>query len=388
MSVTNRKSSVELPASILKGRAADTPGATGALPRRGGFSQWQVMFRKLRRSRAALVGGVVVLLFYLAALFAGFLAPYQLDQRFVEFLYAPPSAIHFDRQIGLYVAALVKDVDPDTLLTTYTVDPTKRIPVHFLVRGAPYHLFGLFPTNVHLFGVSEPDTGLFLLGTDRQGRDMLSRILIGSQMSLTIGLLGVALSLIIGSIMGVASGYYGGRVDGVVQRLIEVIRAFPAIPLWMALTAALPQHWPPGRVYFAITVILSFIGWTWLARQLRGKVLALRDEEFVTAARAVGASDVRIIFRHLLPSVFGHIIVVATLAMPGMILAETALSFLNLGLRPPLTSWGVLLQEAQNLESLRHFPWLLAPALFISASVLAFNFFGDGLRDAADPYTV
>jgi len=207
-------------------------------------------------------------------------------------------------------------------------------------------------------------------------------------MSLTIGLLGVFLSLIIGSILGVVSGYYGGRVDGGVQRLIEVVRAFPSIPLWMALTAALPQHWPPERVYFAITVILSFIGWTWLARQLRGKVLALRAEEFVIAARAMGARDRRIIFRHLLPSVFGHIIVIATLAMPGMILAETALSFLNLGLRPPLTSWGVLLQEAQNLESLRHYPWLLTPALFISAVVLAFNFFGDGLRDAADPFVV
>jgi len=388
MSVADQKPSAGVPSNFPLGRASERPGRPAAQRARIGLSQWQVMFRKLRRSRAATVGGVVVLLFYLAALFAGFLAPYQTDQRFVEFLYAPPQALHFDLHTGLYVTGLLKHVDEDTLLTTYTVDPTKKIPVLFLVRGAPYRLFGLFPTNVHLFGVIEDDTGLFLFGTDRQGRDMLSRILIGSQMSLTIGLLGVFLSLIIGSIMGVVSGYYGGHVDGVVQRLIEVIRAFPAIPLWMALTAALPQHWPAERVYFAITVILSFIGWTWLARQLRGKVLALRDEEFVIAARAVGASDGRIIARHLLPSLFGHIIVIATLAMPGMILAETALSFLNLGLRPPLTSWGVLLQEAQNLESLRHFPWLLTPALFISASVLAFNFFGDGLRDAADPYTV
>ncbi len=388
MSVADRKPSAGAPSSLALVRASAKPGRTPAQPARVGLSQWQVMLRKLRRSRAAMVGGVVVLLFYLAALFAGFLAPYQVDQRFVEFLYVPPQAIHFDRYTGFYVAGLIKDVNPDTLLTTYTVDPTRKIPVRFFVRDAPYRLFGLFPTDLHLFGAIERDMGVFFLGTDRQGRDVLSRILIGSQMSLTIGLLGVLLSLIIGSTMGVVSGYYGGHVDGVVQRLIEVIRAFPSIPLWMALTAALPQHWPADRVYFAITVILSFIGWTWLARQLRGKVLALREEEFVIAARAVGASDVRIIFRHLLPSVFGHIIVIATLAMPGMILAETALSFLNLGLRPPLTSWGVLLQEAQNLESLRHFPWLLTPALFISATVLAFNFFGDGLRDAADPYAV
>jgi peptide/nickel transport system permease protein len=230
--------------------------------------------------------------------------------------------------------------------------------------------------------------GIFLLGSDRQGRDMLSRILIGSQMSLTIGLVGVFLSLIIGSIMGVTSGYFGGQVDNVMQRVIEVIRSFPSVPLWMALAATLPQHWPPERIYFFITVILSFIGWTWLARQLRGKVLALREEEFVMAAQLSGASDAWIIFRHLIPAVFGHIIVIASLAMPGMILAETTLSFLNLGLRPPLISWGVLLQEANGLENLRHFPWLLFPALFIAGAVLSFNFFGDGLRDAADPYTM
>ncbi len=387
MSVADQKPSAGAPSSILIAPMAAKPARTST-PARVGRTQWQLMWQKLRRSRAALVGGVVILLFYVAALCAGFLAPYQVDQRFVEFLYAPPQAIHFDQRTGLYVAGLIKDLDPDTLLTTYAVDPIRKIPLRFFVRAAPYRLFGLFPTDVHLFGVAEGDMGVFLLGTDRQGRDMLSRILIGSQMSLTIGLLGVFLSLVIGSILGVVSGYYGGHVDGVVQRLIEVIRAFPSIPLWMALSAALPQHWPPSRVYFAITVILSFIGWTWLARQLRGKVLALREEEFVVAAQALGARDVRIIFRHLLPSVFGHIIVITTLAMPGMILAETALSFLNLGLRPPLTSWGVLLQEAQNLESLRHYPWLLTPAAFISAAVLAFNFFGDGLRDAADPFAV
>jgi peptide/nickel transport system permease protein len=355
MSVADQKPSAGGASGVLIAPVAAKP-ARLAHPARIGRTQWQLMWVKLRRSRAALVGGAVIVLFYLTALCAGFLAPYQTDQRFVEFLYAPPQAIHFDLRTGFYVAAVIRHLDPDTLLTTYAVDPGRKIPVHFFVRGAPYRLFGLLPADVHLFGAGEVDMGVFLLGTDRQGRDMLSRILLGSQMSLTIGLLGVFLSLVIGSILGVVSGYYGGHVDGVVQRLIEVVRAFPSIPLWMALTAALPQHWPPERVYFAITVILSFIGWTWLARQLRGKVLALRAEEFVIAARAMGARDRRIILRHLLPSVFGHIIVIATLAMPGMILAETALSFLNLGLRPPLTSWGVLLQEAQNLESLRHYP--------------------------------
>ena len=210
--------------------------------------------------------------------------------------------------------------------------------------------------DVHLFGPEDPKEAVYLFGSDRQGRDLLSRIILGSQMSLTIGLVGVFLSLIIGSIMGMASGYFGGRVDNMIQRLIEVIRSFPSIPLWMALSASLPQHWPPERVYFSITIILSFIGWTWLARQLRGKVLSLREEEFINAALLSGASDRRVIFRHLIPSVLGHIIVITTLAMPGMILAESTLSFLNLGLRPPLISWGVLLNEAQNLEIIRHFP--------------------------------
>jgi len=370
-------------AALAGGRAPSAPRRLDA--RLYGLTRRQLVWRRFLRSRAAVAGGIVVVGFYLMALGANFLAPYGVDQRFIEYLYVPPQGLHLDRQAGVCVHGLRKTVDAETLLTTFTRDPGRKIPVRFFVRGEPYPVLGAFTSDLHLFGAAEPRMGVFLLGTDRQGRDVLSRILIGSQMSLTIGLVGVVLSLIIGSVLGVVSGYYGGRIDEVVQRLIEVIRSFPAIPLWMALTAALPQHWPPERVYFAITVILSVIGWTWLARQLRGKVLALREEEFVTAARVMGASDARIIFRHLLPQVFGHIVVIATLAMPGMVLAETALSFLNLGLRPPLTSWGVLLQEAQNLESLRNYPWLLIPAAFISAAVLAFNFFGDGLRDAADP---
>jgi len=376
----------EKPANAVPDALA-APAPAGAVGGRMGLSRRQLVWRRFLRSRAAVAGGLIVVAFYLVALFANFLAPYGVEQRFIEYLYAPPQRIHLDLRTGFYVYGIQQTVNPDTLLTTFAPDRSRRAPLQFFVRGDAYPVLGLFTSDLHLFGVRDAGIGAFLLGTDRQGRDLLSRILIGSQMSLTIGLVGVFLSLIIGSVLGVVSGYYGGRVDEVVQRLIEVIRSFPAIPLWMALTAALPQHWPPERVYFAITVILSVIGWTWLARQLRGKVLALREEEFVTAARVMGASDSRIIFRHLLPQVFGHIVVIATLAMPGMILAETALSFLNLGLRPPLTSWGVLLQEAQNLESLRNYPWLLLPAAFISAAVLAFNFFGDGLRDSADPHS-
>ena len=353
-----------------------------------GLSQWRLMLRKFKRSKTAIIGGIFVLIFYLSALFANFLAPYGGDQRFTDYLYAPPQALHFDFENGLYVVKLQKHFDPDTLRITYTTDANQKFPIHFFVHDSAYKLAGLIDGDLHLFGTNDPSMGVFLMGTDRQGRDMLSRILIGSQMSLTIGLLGVILSLFIGTILGVTSGYFGGVIDNLMQRTIEVIRSFPSIPLWMALSASLPQHWPPEQVYFAITLILSLIGWTWLARQLRGKVLAIREEEFVMAARLSGASHTWIIFRHLIPAVLGHIIVISTLAMPGMILAESALSFLNLGLRPPMISWGVLLQEAQNLESLRHFPWLLFPAVFISLAVLAFNFFGDGLRDASDPYSV
>jgi peptide/nickel transport system permease protein len=358
--------------------------------KRYGATQLQLIRRRFLRNRAALVGGGVVVAFYLVALFANFLAPYDADQRFDVAVYVPPQPIYLvdDGKVYPHVLSLKRTTDLETLRRTYTPDPSSKIPVQFFVKGEPYRLLGLIPTDVHLFGVPGQEFGVFLLGTDRQGRDQLSRLLIGSQISLTIGLVGVSLSLLIGSVLGVASGYYGGLVDDVIQRIIEVIRSFPAIPLWMALAAAFPPHWPALQVYFAISVVLSLIGWTWLARQLRGKVLALREEEFVLAAQLAGGEDRRIIAKHLIPAVSGHIIVISTLAIPGMILAETALTFLGIGIRPPLVSWGTLLQEAQNIQTLAHFPWLLMPVFFIAAAVLAFNFLGDGLRDAADPYSV
>jgi peptide/nickel transport system permease protein len=340
-----------------------------------GASQWRLMWRKFIKNRAAIIGAIVIALFYLCAVFADFLAPYGLTTRFADNLHMPPQRVrlfHEGRLIGPFV---------------YRTDTSRVYPIRFLTRGEPYKLLGLLQSDLHLFGVDEGSV-VALLGTDRQGRDMFSRILLGSQVSLSIGLVGVFLSLALGAVLGIVSGYYGGWVDDVIQRIIELIRSFPSVPLWMALSAAVPQTWSVLQTYFAITIILSLIGWTWLARQLRGKVLSLRSEDFVLAAKLAGASDWWIIFRHLIPATLGHIIVISTLAMPAMILAETSLSFLGLGLRPPVTSWGVLIQEAQNLQSIALYPWLFLPAAFMAAAILAFSYLGDGLRDSVDPYTI
>jgi peptide/nickel transport system permease protein len=355
-----------------------------------GASQWQLMWWKFRKHKVAMAAGLVIVSLYMIAVFCEFLAPYALDHREVEYAFAPPQRLRFFSDEGIHIIPFVYGYKgirhPETLRKFYIEDKSKKYTLRFFVRSEPYYFWGLFKSDLHLLGVDSGGS-LFLLGTDHLGRDLLSRIIYGSRISLTIGLVGVALSFVFGLVIGVVSGYYGGWIDNVIQRGIEILRSFPSIPLWMALAASLPSSWSPLQVYMGITVVLSFIGWTGLARQVRGKILSLREEDFATAALLSGASRWRIMTRHLLPSFMSHIIVSITLAVPGMILGETSLSFLGLGLRPPVTSWGVLLKEAQNVQAVAFQPWLLTPVVFVIITVMAFNFVGDGLRDAADPYS-
>jgi peptide/nickel transport system permease protein len=353
-------------------------------------SQWRLMWWKFRKHKLALWAAWFLFLLYAVAALCDFLAPYPLDYRNIDYAYAPPQPIRFVSDEGLHLRPFVYALEgarhPETLRKFYFEDREQRLPIRFFVRGEPYRFWGTFSTDLHFFGV-EGTQPVFLLGSDSLGRDLLSRILYGARISLTIGLIGVTMSFFLGLTIGAISGYYGGWIDHGIQRLIEILQSFPAIPLWMALAAALPNTWSPIQLYLGITVVLSLISWTGLARQVRGKILSLREEDFATAAILSGASQARVMWRHLLPSFMSHIIVALTLAVPAMILAETALSFLGLGLRSPVTSWGVLLTEAQNVQAVAVHPWLLTPMFFVIATVLAFNFLGDGLRDAADPYS-
>jgi len=352
-------------------------------------SQWQLMWRKFIKNKLAIVGGAILAIFYFIAIFCEFFSTYDPYKR-TKNMYCPPQRIHFfDVKEGFHLSPFVfgikKELDIESLKMTYTEDKTNKYPIHFFVHGDKYKLWNLFEADIHLLGVEKPGV-LFLFGTDELGRDLFSRNLYASRISLSIGLVGVALSFVLGCILGGISGYFGGATDMVIQRIIEFLLSIPTIPLWMALSAALPREWSSIKVYFGITIILSLIGWCSLARVVRGKLISLREQDFTMAAKVAGATDVRIIVRHLIPSFFSYLIVSLTLSVPSMILGETSLSFLGLGIRPPAISWGTLLQDAQRVEVVVLYPWILIPGLFVILTVLSFNFVGDSLRDAADPY--
>jgi peptide/nickel transport system permease protein len=356
-------------------------------------SQWQLMWWAFRRHRLAMIGLWVVGFFYLIALIPGFFSVNDPSAQNARAAYHPPQRLHIIDEAAdgswsfrPHIRPYVLRRDPTTLAAIYVEDPNRKVDLQLFARGYEWSFFGLFKSNVHLFGTADARQPLFLLGADRLGRCVWSRIMQGTQISLSVGLVGVFLSLLLGIVLGGVSGYFGGRLDFAIQRVIEFVLALPTIPIWLAMAAALPQDWPATLNYFMITLILSLTGWAQLARVVRGRFLSLRTEEFVTAARLDGASEGRIIFRHMLPSFMSHIIASITLAIPAMILAETSLSFLGLGLQPPTISWGVLLREAQNIRSIATAPWLFAPGVAVVVAVIALNFLGDGLRDAADPY--
>ncbi len=355
-------------------------------------TQWQLMWWRFRKHRLAMTSLVIVLLIYLVALLAEFLAPFTPDEFQADYTYAPPQRLHLflETENGLrfqpWVYGYKVEIEQEALRRVFVPDEEVVHEIGFFVSGEPITLFGFLETDRHLVGPKDPEAPMFLFGADKLGRDMLTRMIYGTRISMSIGLVGVALSLILGILLGGISGFLGGQVDNIIQRVIEFIRSVPTIPLWMGLAAALPTDWPPLRIYFGITVILSFIGWTELARVVRGRFLALRTEDFVIAAHLDGVGQMRIILHHMVPSFLSHIIAALTLAIPNMILAETSLSFLGLGLRPPIVSWGVLLQEAQNIRTVATAPWLFATGGAVFIAILALNFVGDGLRDAADPY--
>jgi len=351
-------------------------------------SQLRLMWYYFRQHRLALASGIFLVLVYISILFSEFLAPYNLHTRHTDAIYSPPASVHIFRDGSLvrpYTYGQTMTLDMTTLRRNYSDDLNDVQPLRYFCRGDSYHFWNLFETNLHLVCPAEGGQ-LFLLGTDRLGRDVLSRTIYGARISLTIGILGVLLSFFLGVIIGGLAGYRGGIFDMIVQRVTEVLQSIPSIPLWMALATIIPLTWSPLLVYVGITVILSLLDWTGLARAVRSKLLSLREEDYVVAAQLLGADSTRVIRRHLVPGFMSHLIASATLTVPGMILGETALSFLGIGLRPPITSWGILLTEARSINIIALYPWLLFPVIPVILVILAFNFLGDGLRDAADPY--
>ena len=352
-------------------------------------TQWQLMWRKFRNHRLAAFGGSILVVLYIIGIFCEFFSPYPAYKRHTKYIYCPPQRIHFfdeNRKFHLrpFIYGVKKETDLATFRRVYIEDKTKKYPIYFFIHQDKYKLWNLFQTDIHLFGVKEDN--IFLFGTDKLGRDIFSRNIHASRISLSIGLVGVSFSFILGCVLGGISGYYGGAADMIIQRMIEFLISIPTIPLWMALSAALPRDWSSIKTYFGITIILSIVSWCGLARVVRGKLLELREEDFIMAAKIAGATDGKMVTRHLLPSFLSYLIVNLTLAIPYMILGETALSFLGLGIQPPAVSWGTLLQDAQNVQAIVVYPWLLIPGLSVIITVLNFNFLGDGLRDAADPY--
>ncbi len=351
----------------------------------------RLMLRRFLRNRMAVIGAVILVCLYTIVAFAGFFSPYDFSRGNARYIYVAPQSVHFFDDEGRFhfrpfIYPLEGKRDPATMRIFYTEDRSDPQPIRFFVEGHRYTwFFGLFASDRHLFGVDEGT--VFLLGTDGRGRDMLSRIIAGGRVSLTVGLLGITIMVFLGTAVGTLSAYWGGWFDLATQRVIELIRSFPQLPLWMALAAILPPTWPSIWVFFGITIVLAMIEWTGLAREIRGKVLALRTSDFISAAEVAGAGTGRIIFVHMVPNLSSHILVTATLAVPTIILGESALSFLGLGIQPPMTSWGVLLSEANRIEIMRLYPWLLTPAAALVLTVMSFNFLGDGLRDVADPFT-